>query len=168
MAQSISKEKEPQAGNSGPRIQLVVFRLGEEEYALSIDQIKEVVLTPNVARIPQTPDHIKGVANIRGNVLAILDLEKKFGIKSTDESLPKYTLVLESQEASVGILVRKVPNTLSIGEHDIDTASSVVLSSEAEEQAIRGIVKSGERMIILIDALAMLSRRETQEVAKSL
>ena len=55
------------------RIQLIIFKLGREEYAMNIDQIKEVVLTPQVAKVPQTEDYIKGVANIRGNIIAILD-----------------------------------------------------------------------------------------------
>ena len=59
-------------------MQLIIFKLAGEEYGLSIDQIKEVVLTPRVAKMPQTPAYIKGVANIRGNIIAIMDLEQKF------------------------------------------------------------------------------------------
>jgi len=60
-------------------LQIVVFKLGQEEYGLHIDQIKEVVITPKITRMPQTPAFVKGVANIRGNVIAMLDLEEKFG-----------------------------------------------------------------------------------------
>src|SRR6478609_4820459 len=82
----------------GKRIQLIIFKLGSEEYALPIDQIKEVVLTPRIAKMPQTPSYIKGVANIRGSIIAILDLEEKFGIdRSIDKTSESfhYTLVVE-------------------------------------------------------------------------
>ncbi len=65
---------------SGKRVQLIVFKLAGEEYAIAIDNIKEVVLTPGVAKIPKAPDYIKGVANIRGNIIAIMDLEDRFNL----------------------------------------------------------------------------------------
>jgi purine-binding chemotaxis protein CheW len=97
------------------RTQLIVFKLGKEEYGLTIDQIKEVVLTPTITRMPQTPAYIKGVANIRGNIIAILDLEEKFNI--TDKSsegakVGNYTLVVASEEYKIGILVKEVPQYL--------------------------------------------------------
>ena len=144
----------PQEGSGGPRLQLVVFAVGAEHYALPIDQIKEVVVTPNVARIPQTPDYVKGVANIRGNVLAIVDLEKKFGVTPPTDVLPRYTLVLESAELHVGLMVRNVPNTLSVAQSDIDPSPNLI--GEGEEQPIAGIVKHANRMIILIDAPRLL------------
>src|SRR6478752_3903251 len=86
--EDIKKEaaNEIQKKDIGRRIQLIIFKLGTEEYALSIDQIKEVVLTPRIARMPQTPSYIKGVANIRGSIIAILDLEQKFGIEKQEKN----------------------------------------------------------------------------------
>ena len=79
----MSEKKQSDAGHEkagNTTRQIVVFRLGQEEYGLPIEQIKEVVITPNITRMPQTPAFVKGVANIRGNVIAILDLEEKFGL----------------------------------------------------------------------------------------
>jgi len=141
------------------RIQLIIFRLGNEEYALQIDQIKEVVVTPRIAKMPQTPDYIKGIANIRGSIIAIIDLEKTFGLDQgiTDNSkAANYTLVVESDIYKVGILVKEVPNTLSIAESDIDRSSNFVQSNSVDEEAIKGVVKSGERLIILIDMVKLM------------
>ncbi len=142
------------------RMQLIIFKLGTEEYGLSIEQIKEVVLTPRIAKMPQTASHIKGVSNIRGNIIAIMDLEQKFGLTRTEgtenSDHANYTLVLESEEYKVGILVKEVPNTLSIDVSDIDTASNFIQYSSLDAESVLGVVKSGERMIILIDMIRLI------------
>lgn len=151
--------KEQQKTELSERMQLIIFKLGSEEYGLSIDQIKEVVLTPRVAKMPQTAPHIKGVANIRGNIIAIMDLEQKFGLSQDEKgnaAHANYTLVVESDEYKVGILVREVPNTLSIQVSDIDTASNFIQYSSLDADSVIGVVKSGERMIILIDMIKMI------------
>src|SRR3954465_9373471 len=94
-------------------LQIVVFKLGNEEYGLHIDQIKEVVITPNITRMPQTPSFVRGVANIRGNVIAIFDLEERFNLTRTIQTKGnKYTLVVASDEVKMGLLVTEVPNTV--------------------------------------------------------
>lgn len=149
------------------RMQLIIFKLGSEEYGLSIEQIKEVVLTPRIAKMPQTSDHIKGVANIRGNIIAIMDLEQKFGLTknySIEESNnSNYTLVVESEEYKVGVLVKEVPNTLSISVSDIDTASNFVQYTSLDTDSVIGVVKSGERMIILIDMIKLIESENIKE-----
>ncbi|MDH5381008.1 MAG: chemotaxis protein CheW [Cyclobacteriaceae bacterium] len=145
--------------------QLIVFRQGTEEYALHIDQIKEVVITPNVTRMPQTPSYIRGVANIRGNIIAIIDLEDKFGLKDPDEIVEKaekdYTLVIESEDMKIGILVKEVPNTLAISEKDIDDGiSSVSEGISSDKNYIKGIVKIDNRLVILIDIFKVMTKNE--------
>ncbi len=144
---------EVQKKDAGRRIQLIIFKLGSEEYALSIDQIKEVVLTPRIAKMPQTQSYIKGVSNIRGSIIAILDLEEKFGIEKLGDGQQtyNYTLVLENETFKAGFLVREVPNTLSITSSDIENASTFIQTSSIDDNHIQGVVKVGERLIILID-----------------
>ena len=105
----ISQAPAKEEAKTGKRVQLIIFRLGGEEYGVTIDQIKEVVLTPNIAQVPRMPSYIKGVANIRGNIIAILDLEERFNLSRPGEekssSIGNYTLVIESTKFKVGILV---------------------------------------------------------------
>jgi purine-binding chemotaxis protein CheW len=151
------------------RMQLIIFKLGSEEYGLSIEQIKEVVLTPRIAKMPQTAAHIKGVANIRGSIIAIMDLEQKFGLSrqaNANEDLnSNYTLVVESETYKVGVLVKEVPNTLSINVSDIDTASSFIQYTSFDANSVIGVVKSGERMIILIDMIKLIEAENNKEIA---
>lgn len=150
-ALAVINEKEQEEKNF-KTLQLVVFKLENEEYALRIEQIKEVVLTPKVTQVPQTPKHIKGVANIRGNILAIVDLEDRFGLATEEEKEPgRFTLVLDDREFKVGILVRNVPNTIEISEDTLDESPNIVHDSVVDERAIEAIAKVGDRLIILLD-----------------
>ena len=143
--------------------QLIVFKLGGEDYALEISQIKEVVPTPNIAKVPLTPAFVEGVANIRGNILAIVNLEKKFGLPVSENSgKSTYTLVIESDEVQVGFLVHEVPNTLSIPLGDIDESPLVIQESAQEKGYIKGIVKSSNRLIILLDLPNIISKNDIQ------
>jgi purine-binding chemotaxis protein CheW len=150
-----------QKNDLSERLQLIIFKLGSEEYAMNIDQIKEVVITPRIAKVPQTAQYLKGVANIRGNIIAIMDLEERFSLNSSNtldtNKVSNYTLVVESEEFKVGILVKEVPNTLSIRTSDIDSSSDIIRYSALDERCIKGIVKSGDRMIIMIDVFELLS-----------
>ncbi len=145
------------------RQQIVVFKLGKEDYGIAIDQIKEVVITPTVTRMPRTPSFMKGVANIRGNIIAILDLEEKLGLvadNDKDEAGKNFTLVVESDEFKMGILSREVPNTLSVSSSQIE--SYQFTSDQAEQSYVKGIVKLEDRLVILIDAFNVIGEKDKQ------
>jgi purine-binding chemotaxis protein CheW len=150
-------------------LQIVVFKLGQEEYGMQIDQIKEVVITPNITRMPQTPSFVKGVANIRGNVIAIFDLEDRFNLSKTTgpESGNRYTLVVESEDLKLGLLVKEVPNTISVNMSDLDESVSIINDVHAENNYIKGIIKSGERLIILIDIFKVIDQEMNTIIKKA-
>lgn len=162
-----SNKSQPATGHSST-MQIVVFKLGEEEYGLHIDQIKEVVITPAITRMPQTQTYVKGVANIRGNVIAILDLEEKFDLaRPTTETASKnnFTLVIESEDYKMGILVREVPNTLSISTSSIEN-SVLTGDLQSEQSYITGIVKLEKRLIIMIDIFKVINDQESQNLIR--
>lgn len=153
-ANSAKKEQ-----NNSPKRQLIVFKLAGQEYALFINQIKEVVITPTITPVPLTPRYIKGVANVRGDILAMVDLEERFfGLAvSTPEdkhqiNLRKshFTLVIASEEVKIGLLVKDLPSTLSIFENDL-IQPDLVYEQEQEKNYILSIAKLQERLIIVID-----------------
>lgn len=146
------------------RQQLIVFKLGNEEYALKIDQIKEIVLTPTVTKVPQTPSYVKGLANIRGNIIAILDLEEKFRVQGIQEKTGKYTLVVESETFKIGLMVNQVPNTLTVTENNIELAQDIVGDVSSQSNYIQGIVKTDNRLIILIDVYQLMKEKELQAI----
>ena len=149
-------------------MQIVVFKLGQEEYGLKIDQIKEVVITPTITRMPQTPSYIKGVANIRGNVIAIFDLEERFNLqRSAPKEGNRYTLVVESEDVKLGLLVNEVPHTISVNASDLDESVGIINDAHAESNYIRGIIKSRERLIILIDIFKVIDHETSDSIKKT-
>lgn len=136
---------------------LVVFPVGQEEYAFEIGQIKEVVPVPPISPVPQTKPYILGVANVRGNVLAVIDLAKKFGRKKgEEEDYIKYVIVIKSEEIKVAVASSQVPETLMVAESQIDSTADVMRKTNTEQTFINGVVKKDNRMIVLIDVLEMV------------
>ena len=154
-------EAPTQEVSKGAAIQLIVFQLGEEEYALPISQIKEVVHTPPVTPMPQTPRYIQGVANIRGNVIAMVDLEEKLGKRSTAVAIEEfgYTLVVSSEELHMGILVRELPNTLTVYESDMSDPGNLFQDAGGQSY-IKGIVKLPNRLLLHIDITRLMKGAE--------
>jgi purine-binding chemotaxis protein CheW len=153
------------------RVQLIVFKLGNEDYGLPIDAIREVISTPRIARVPQTPDYVIGVANIRGNIITILDLEHKFGLRTTDNTKLQnhnFTLVVKSENYKVGVLVKEVPTTLTINTSDIDNSASFMQYTVLDSSSITGVVKSGQRMIILIDIISLIETGNIGQISDSI
>jgi purine-binding chemotaxis protein CheW len=150
-------------------IHLIVFKLGAEEYGIKIEQVKEVTVTPNVTRMPRTPDFIKGVANIRGDIIAIMDLEERFGIRPAP--LPSdlnpsitYTLVIEAKEYSIGVIVREVPQSLNLPMAKIDKTPSFLQDINIHENYIEGLAKVNNRLIIVLDMYKILTQDEIKEL----
>ena len=135
--------------------QFCVFKSGREEYAVSINLVKEVVPYPPLAHVPQMPDYIKGMANVRGNIYGILDLADFFKIENTVE--PKYLLVLDVENYQMGIAIPDVPDTLMVSEDMIESLSASRLKSTIGQKYLKGIIKKDRRMIVLFDILGMIS-----------
>jgi len=147
-------------------IQLIVFRLGEEEYGLRIEQVKEVTLTPEIARMPKTPPFVKGIANLRGDIIAIIDLEERFQLRPAGEELPaySYTLAIEAKDYIIGIVVREVPQPLSIPASLIEKAPEFIQDLNINDKYIEGIVKVDGRVIIVLDMLKLLTPAEIMQL----
>ncbi|HEX8427552.1 chemotaxis protein CheW [Hymenobacter sp.] len=152
-----------------PIIQLIVFRLGDEEYGLRIEQVKEVTITPEVARMPKTPPFIKGIANLRGDIIAIVDLEERFGLRPGGQELPatSYTLAIEAKDYTIGIVVREVPQPLSIPVSIIEKAPEFIQDININDKYIEGIAKVDGRIIIVLDMLKLLTPSEIMQLQSS-
>lgn len=142
--------KETSQINQDRQLQVVVFRLGNEEYALLIEQIKEVVPIPPVTKVPLLPSYFKGVANVRGEVLAIIDLEEKFELQKSDK-VANFCLVIESKAYKMAIMVKDIPNTLNIFESEIDHSPNLIQEFVGQKNYIKGIIKTEEKLLVLID-----------------
>lgn len=152
----------------GKSVQLIVFILGGDRYALEIDKVKEIVPTPPVSRIPHAPEYMKGVANIRGSVMVIMDLEEKFELLKPDEIKEKqFTLVIKNDQFKAGIMVSEVPNTLKVQGDIIEGSSGIMSNTVLDETFIKGLIKKEDGMIILLDIIELIKSDEVRVIAQS-
>ncbi|MBU2913589.1 MULTISPECIES: chemotaxis protein CheW [Reichenbachiella] len=141
---------------------LVAFSVGDEEYAVSIDQIKEVVPCPTIAPVPQVPDFVKGVANVRGNVLAIIDLALRFGLKH-ERTEGKFVLVMKSEDLKFAISVQAVPNTMMVKESEITQATNIINQSTLGLNYVKGIIRRNQKIVVWIDMLDIMKNEDLGE-----
>lgn len=150
-------------------LHLIVFKLGAEFYGIRIEQVKEVTLTTNITRMPRTPNFIKGVANIRGDIIAIMDLKERFGIRpvpvaeGVDPNVT-YTLVIDAKNYSIGIVVREVPQSLNLSVSKLEKAPSFLQDVAVQENFIEGIAKVDGHLIIVLDMFKILSSDEINQL----
>lgn len=162
------KEDAAKANKNEPLLHLIVFKLGAEYYGIKIEQVKEVTVTPSITRMPRTPDFVKGVANIRGDIIAIMDLEERFGIRpdtSLTENGVTYTLVIEAKEYSIGVVVKEVPQSLNLAVSKMDKTPSFLQDIAVQENYIEGIAKVDGRLIIVLDMYKILSGDEIKQLS---
>ncbi|MGI4737843.1 MAG: chemotaxis protein CheW [Janthinobacterium lividum] len=145
-------------------IQLIVFRLGDEDYGIRIEQVKEVTITPEVVRMPKTPLFIKGIANLRGDIIAIVDLEERFQLRPAGRPVPdfSYTLAVEAPDYTLGLMVREVPRPVTIPVSLIEPAPEFVQDSGQREKYLEGIAKlpGNQGVIIVLDMPKLLTPSE--------
>lgn len=145
--------------------QCVVFSLGDEWYGVDIFQVREIIRVPPVTKIPGAPYWAEGVINLRGGVIPVIDLRKRFGMEKGEESAERRIVVSELGNQTVGMVVDGVSEVLEVDEAEIDPPSEYVMT--VDSQYITGIVKR-EKLIILLDLEKVLevSRRDDKAVAE--
>lgn len=149
-----------------PEVQLVVFRLRDEEFGLNILDVREIVRMMHITHIPEAPGFIEGIINLRGQVIAVVDLAKQFELLAQKE-LPKTAriVVVEVHGELVGLIVDEVPEVLRISEDNIEETPEVI-ETEVKQHYIKGLAKLGERLLILLDLNEVFKPHEIEAAAK--
>lgn len=132
----------------------VIFKLDQEYYGLPIDSVISIEKMGQTTRVPNAPDYIKGVTNLRGEVIPIIDLRKKLGMETKDLDRNSRTIVVSLNETIVGLIVDTSSEVLEIDKENIDKPPT----NENEEfiEYVNGIGKTEERLIILLDLVKIL------------
>jgi len=149
-------------------LQVVGFRIGRETFGLPISIVREIVRVPEITSVPNAPDYIEGVINLRGRIIPVVDLRKRFGDKSFERDKKNRIVVVELQSRAIGLIVNSASEVLRIRPSEIDEPHNVF--KEGELNYITGIGKLNGRLVILLDLNKILERGELnhlEEVADS-
>jgi len=129
--------------------QLVVFQLANEYYGVDIGAVSTIIRMQDLTAVPQTPHYVEGVINLRGSIIPVIDLRKRFQLAQEPTTKSSRIVVVEANGAMVGMIVDAVAETLRISTDNIEPPSCVIASVESEY--LRGIAKQGDRLVILLD-----------------
>lgn len=139
---------------------VVVFKLSSNEYGLRVDEVREVLKVQDITSLPNTPDYIIGVTNIRGEITPIIDLRKKLNIYDTEEDNEneKLVMVIEIDNVPVGILVDAVSDVMQISKEQIEDMGEMRKNISGEY--IEGIAKINNRLIIILNIKNLVNPQE--------
>ena len=138
--------------------QLVVFRLHNEEFGVEITDVREIVKPRHITRLPHVADYIEGVTNLRGEVIPVICLRKRFGLEPQEETQDTRIIMLEINDGMVGFIVDAVTETLRLPEEAIEPPPSSIAGLRADYLA--GVGKIDDRLLILLDVDKILSTDE--------
>ncbi len=140
----------------------LTFELGEEEYGVEILTVREIIGVMSITTVPQTPAYMKGVINLRGKVIPVIDLRLKFSMSEAEHTQETCVIVVEVQNALIGIVVDSVSEVLEIKSEEIEAAPS--FGQAIDTKFILGLGKAKGKIIILLGIEKVLSSEELELV----
>lgn len=142
------------ASLKGKPVQFVILTVGGEKYALDIDDVREIVPLPSISKTPNTPDHIKGIVNVRGNNYVVFDLSSKFRV--VGEEFARYLLILDSKELNTSIPLSILPTTFRTNGDQISLSPQLIEDALLDASYIRGIIQNESDLIYYLDIVELL------------
>jgi len=138
--------------------QVVGFRIANETYGVRIASVREIVRVPEITMVPNAPDIIEGVINLRGKIIPVMDLRKRFGNSAVQPDKKNRILVVELDNKLLGLIVSSASEVLKIPPSEIESPGSVF--AEGESSYVTGVGKLKGRLIILLDIGKLLRQPE--------
>jgi purine-binding chemotaxis protein CheW len=145
-------------------LQLVTFSIGEEEFGVDILKVQEIIRTMEITKVPRAQDFVEGVINLRGKVIPIIDLRRRFGLDSKAHDKHTRIIVIEINNMIVGFVVDSVSEVLRIPAGTVEPPPPVVAGLESEY--ISGVGKLHDRLLILLDLDKLLSSEDLENLGQ--
>ena len=156
-------EEETKTKGTYDEKQVVIFNLGNEEFGVDINDVREIIKLEDITKIPNTEAYIDGVINLRGKIIVIIDLAKKLSLKTNERNKDTRIIVIEVQNSSVGMVVDSCNEVLRISTENIEKAPDIV-TKKVESKYIEGVAMLKERLIILLTPSKILNLEEIKKV----
>jgi purine-binding chemotaxis protein CheW len=138
-------------------LQLVIFRLAKEEYGLPITKVQEINRLVPITKLPQTPSFMEGIINLRGRVIPVIDLRKRFQLAAAEQSEDNRIIIVEVNGQTVGVIVDAVTEVVRLAAASIEPPPPTFI---IDAQYIHGVGKLDDRLLILLDIDRILTSQE--------
>jgi purine-binding chemotaxis protein CheW len=136
-------------------LHLVGFRIGRETYGVPITSLHEIVRVPEITAVPDAPDYLEGVINLRGKIVSVMDLRKRFGNHEASMNKQNRILVVEHAGKLAGLIVDSASEVLKIAESDVEPPPAAF--QEGGLNCVTGLGKARGRLIVLLDMTKLLA-----------
>lgn len=140
-------------------LQFIIFRSGHEEFGIQIDNISEIIKTNEITPIPNSPNYIKGIINVRGEIVTVINMKSLFMLTGDDHNETKHIVVIKNDTSMFGLMVSEVSEVIRVLKKDIKPPP--VLINETHTDFVSGIFFHDERLIIILDIYKMLARQDS-------
>ena len=158
-------DKQPQdaKAKSGDELQLVVFNIGTEEFGVEIMNVQEIIRMTNITKIPQASGYVKGIINLRGRIIVVINLNVIMGMESKEQNENTRIIVADIGETVMGFIVDSVSEVIRLQQSSVEPAPAVIANKIGTEY-VRGVGKLEDRLLILLDLDKILSANELRNV----
>jgi purine-binding chemotaxis protein CheW len=157
MQTALAKIKSEEYG--GELIQLVSFNLENEEYGINVLRVREIIRMLNITRVPNTPHYVEGVINLRGKVIPIISLRRKFDLIEAEYDKRTRIMVMEVVGELMGFIVDEVSEVIRISAKEIQPPPPAVASG-VEQECMAGVINQADRLLVLLDLEKMFTADE--------
>ena len=140
--------------------QIVGFQLANEEYGLDIMKVQEIILIGAITQVPQVPEFVRGLINLRGHVIPIVDLRRRFGLSDAEQSEEQRIIVVNVRNKTIGIVVDAVNQVTRVTADQIEPPPTSV--NGIDHEFITGLAKFDDRLVILLDIERLLTNAEKE------
>lgn len=149
----------------GEEKKVIVFTLGVEEYGVEVEKVRTIERMQPMTRVPKTPEFIKGVINLRGVVIPIIDLRARFGLELAEYTDNTRIIIVSTEDLEVGLIVDSANDVIDLDTDNIDTPPEVVGGIKAKY--LDGIARVGEkRLLVLLNLEQVLEKSEIQQLER--
>ncbi|WP_334109540.1 chemotaxis protein CheW [Thermodesulfitimonas autotrophica] len=150
---------------TGREEQIVVFKLAEQTYGVDIGAVAEIIRMESITRVPRAPEFVEGVINLRGRIIPVIDLRKRFGLPEGEQTRQSRIIIVEIGGMTIGMIVDAVLEVLRIAAETIEPPPAVV--DGVDVAYLRGIALWEERMIILLNLQKILYEKEREALEEA-
>jgi purine-binding chemotaxis protein CheW len=142
-------------------IQLVSFMLSNEEYGVEVLKVREIIRMPGITKMPNTPHYVEGIINLRGKVIPIISMRKRFGLPESDHDTQTRIMVMDVAGGLTGFIVDGVSEVIRIHSSEIQPPPTMV-SGNIDQEFITGVFNHADRLLIIMDVDRMFSQQERE------
>lgn len=157
---------ESSAVTSQRELQLVVFKLGDETYGVDIVAVREIIALQPITRVPGAPPFMEGILNLRGHVIPVMDLRRRFGLQGSEVTRETRIMVVEVGGHTLGLVVDAVSEVLRVPAETIEPPHELTVG--VDTGFLRGVAKLDKRLVILLNLEELLQSQEQQDRAQPL